>query len=163
MRFPALGLALLLAAPATAQPFQVAESAHLRVVARENGWTVLRDVTAPRDAAETALVLVRAQRPVAAAARPGHLAAMLRDLRAFRFGPLPAETTLTLAGLAGRAIETTARAAPSGVALTLRAVCLFAADRSYLLIAAAPAASWSAVEPELTAVLEGFRPGPATR
>jgi hypothetical protein len=83
---------------------------------------------------------------------------MLGGLRTFRLDALPAETPITLAGLPGRMIETPARAAPSGTPLTLRAICLFAPARSFLLVAAAPRADWAALLPELNQVLEGFQP-----
>jgi hypothetical protein len=70
MRRRLLLLVVLLAAQgaplqAAAQaPFQVPEGDRMRVATRGLGWTVLRDVSAPRDAAETGMVLIRAQRPV---------------------------------------------------------------------------------------------------
>jgi hypothetical protein len=153
-------LALLLVAPAAAQaPFHVTEGERMRVVTRALGWTVLRDVTAPRGAAETGMVLIRAQRPVPPEARPGHLARLLRNLRPFRFDALPAAEHLRLAGLPGDVIETRATGEPSGEALVVRAVCLYAPARSWLLVASAPVAQWPGLEPELARVLEGFRPG----
>lgn len=157
---PLLLVTPLLAAGAWAQaPFRVPESDRMRVVTRAQGWTVLRDVTAPRGAAETPMVLIRAQRPVPPSARAGHLAYTLRNLRAFRFADLPAEEPLGLAGLPGSRLEARAIGVPSGEALMVRALCLYAADRSWLLIASAPAWQWPEVEPALARVLEGFRPG----
>lgn len=157
---PALLTLLLTATGAAAQaPFRVPEGEHMRVVTRALGWTVLRDIAAPRGAAETGMVLIRAQRPVPPAARPGHLARTLRGLRPFRFAGLPSEEHLRLAGLPGEVLQARAIGQPSGVPVVVRAVCLYAPDRSWLLIASAPAADWAALEPELTAVLEGFRPG----
>ena len=46
---PVLLALLLVASGAAAQaPFRVTESEHMRVVTRALGWTVLRDVAAPR-------------------------------------------------------------------------------------------------------------------
>ena len=140
-------------------PFQVPDSGQMRVVTRALGWTVLRDTAAPRGAAETGMVLIRAQRTVPPAARPGHLAWMLGGLRPFRFGELPVADHLRLAGLPGDVLEARATGRPSGVPVVVRAICLYARDRSWLLIASAPAADWAALEPALAAVLEGFRPG----
>ncbi|TDH60179.1 hypothetical protein E2C06_23410 [Dankookia rubra] len=155
-----LPVLLLIASGAAAQaPFRVTEGEHMRVVTRALGWTVLRDVTAPRGAAETGMLLIRAQRPVPPAARPGHLARMLRSLRTIHVTDLPAEDHLRLAGLPGDVIQARATGQPSGVPVVLRAVCLYAPDRSWLLVASAPAADWPGLEAELAAVLEGFRPG----
>lgn len=154
-------LALLLAASGAAAqaPFRVTEGEHMRVVTRALGWTVLRDVGAPRGAAETGMVLIRAQRPVPPAARPGHLARTLRSLRPFQVTDLPVEDQLRLAGLPGDVIQARAIGQPSGVPVVLRAVCLYGPERSWLLIASAPAADWADLEPALAAVLDGFRPG----
>ena len=157
---PVLLASLLTASGAAAQaPFRVTEGEHMRVVTRALGWTVLRDVAAPRGAAETGMVLIRAQRPVPPAARPGHLARTLRSLRPFQVGDLPAEEHLRLAGLPGDVIQAHATGQPSGVPVVLRAICLYAPDRSWLLVASAPAADWPGLEAELAAVLDGFRPG----
>jgi hypothetical protein len=157
---PALLLLLLGAPAALAQArFSVPEEARMRVVTRALGWTVLRDIEAPADAAETAMILIRAQRPVPVAARPGHLARLLSGLRPFHFTTLPAEGQLHLAGLPGTVIEAPAIGAPSGVPVRVRAICLYVRDRSWLLVASAPAAQWVAMEPELSRVLAGFRPG----
>lgn len=157
---PVLLASLLMASGAAAQaPFQVTEGAHMRIVTRALGWTVLRDIQAPRGAAETGMVLIRAQRPVPPAARPGHLARTLRGLRTIHVGALPAEAHLRLAGLPGDVIEARAIGQPSGVPVVLRAVCLYGPDRSWLLIASAPVADWPGLEAELAAVLDGFRPG----
>lgn len=151
---------LLLASGAAAQaPFRVTEGEHMRVVTRARGWTVLRDVAAPRGAAETGMVLIRAQRPVPPASRPGHLARTLRGLRTIHVTDLPVEDHLRLAGLPGDVIKARAVGQPSGVPVVLRAVCLYGPDRSWLLVASAPVADWPALEPELAAVLDGFRPG----
>jgi hypothetical protein len=120
---------------------------------------VLRDGAAPPGAVETGMVLIRAQRPVPPAARPGHLARTLRSLRPFRVTDLPAEDHLRLAGLPGDVIQARAIGQPSGVPVVLRAICLYAPDRSWLLVASAPAGEWPALEAELVAVLDGFRPG----
>jgi hypothetical protein len=152
-------LAALLPLPLHAQRPVVPEGEHLRIVARQWGWTVLRDVTAPADAAETALILIRPQRPVPPEARAGHLGAMLRNLRPFRFGTLPAETEERINGLPATVIETMATGARSGQPLHLRAECRFAAGRSWLLVAAAPPAVWDALGPEMLAILQGFHPG----
>jgi hypothetical protein len=151
-------LAGLLPLPALAQRPVIPEGAHLRIVARQWGWTVLRDVTAPADAAETALVLIRPQRPVPPEARAGHLAATLRSLRPFRFGPLPAETGEQIDGLPATVIETTATGARSGQPLRLRAECRFTPERSWLLVAAAPPAIWDVLGPEILTILQGFHP-----
>ncbi|GGC35304.1 hypothetical protein GCM10011504_12070 [Siccirubricoccus deserti] len=152
-------LAALLPVPVRAQRLVVPEGEHLRIVARQWGWTVLRDVTAPADAAETALVLIRPQRPVPPEARAGHLAATLRNLRPFRFGPLPAETEVRIGGLPATVIETTATGARSGQILRLRAESRFAPERSWLLVAAAPPAAWDALGPEMLAILQDFHSG----
>ena len=68
-------------------------------------------------------------------------------------------THLHLAGLPGDVIEARAIGQPSGVPVVLRAVCLYAPDRSWLLIASAPAAEWAAIRPDVLRVLERFRPG----
>jgi hypothetical protein len=157
---PILLAAMVLATGAAAEaPFRMAESDRMRVVAHALGWTVLRDVTAPRGAAETGMVLIRAQRPVPPAARPGHLARTLRSFRPFRFGDLPDEAAVRLAGLPGSMIETRGFGAPSGQALVVRAVCLYAPQRSWLLIASAPAAAWPGLQDEMTRLFDGFRPG----
>lgn len=153
-------LALSLAAGASAQaPFRVPEDDRLRVVTRAQGWTVLRDVTVPRDRAEAPMVLIRAQRPVPPVARADHLVNTLRNIRAFRFAGLPEAEHVTMAGLPADRLEAHGFGVPSGEALVVRALCLYAPERSWLLIASAPAGQWPAVEPELTRVLEGFRPG----
>jgi len=154
----ALLLAALLPLPARAQRFAVPEGPHLRLVARQWGWTVLRDVTAPADAPETALILLRPQRPVPPAARPGHLAALLRHLRPFRFGALPAEIHLELGGLPATAIETEAISAHTGQPLHLRAECRFAPGHSLLAVAAAPPERWAALETEILDILHEFHP-----
>ena len=157
---PVLLAVLLTVSGAAAQaPFRVTEGDRMHVVTRALGWTVLRDVTAPRGTAETGMVLIRAQRPVPPAARPGHLARTLRSLRPFQITDLPVEEHLHMAGLPGDLIQAHAIGQPSGVPVVLRAVCLYTPDRSWLLIASAPAADWAALEPALAAVLDGFRPG----
>ena len=105
------------------------------------------------------MVLVRAQRPVAPADRPGHLAASLRHFRPFHFNPMPAEEVIEAAGLPGRAIESQAIAIGSRIPVMVRAVCLFGRGRSYLIIGSAPLADWAAIRPEVLRVIEGFRPG----
>ena len=105
------------------------------------------------------MVLIRAHRPVPPAARPDHLALTPGGLRPFRFGALPAAEHLRLAGLPGDVLEAHATGQPSGVPVVVRAICLYAQDRSWLLIASASAADWPALEPALAAVLDGFRPG----
>lgn len=164
MRRTLLLLALLaaLGTPhhATAQaPFRLPDGDRLRIVTRGLGWTVLRDVTAARDAAETGMMLIRAQRPVPPAARPGHLAGTLRNLRPFQFQALPPAQPLHLAGLPGDVIEARGIGQPSGVPVVVRAVCLYAPERSWLLIASAPIGQWPALEPEIARLLDGFRPG----
>jgi hypothetical protein len=159
MRRRALLLTALLPMPVHAQRPAVPEGEHLRIVARQWGWIVLRDVTAPADAAETALVLIRPQRPVPPEARAGHLGATLRNLRPFRFGTLPTETEERIDGLPATVIETTATGARSGQPLRLRAECRFAPGRSWLLVAAAPPAIWDALGPEMLSILHGFHSG----
>lgn len=155
----ALLLAALLPRPTRAAlRFVVPEGPHLRLVARQWGWTVLRDVTAPADAPETAVILLRPQRPVPPAARPGHLAALLRHLRPFRFGALPAETRLELGGLPVSVVETAATSARTGRPLHLRAECRFAPGRSWLAVAAAPPERWAALETEILGILHEFHP-----
>ena len=147
---------LLLAA---ALPFQVPEGEYLRLTGRVLGWTILRDRAPSREAPETGMVLIRAQRPVPPASRPGHLAATLRAFRPFHFAALPAEERVELAGLPGAAIETRAMGIGSRQAVTVRAVGLYGRERSYLLIASAPEADWAALRQEVLRVMEGFRPG----
>ncbi|MDN3566281.1 hypothetical protein ACFQY5_24930 [Paeniroseomonas aquatica] len=142
-----------------ALPFAFPEGDRLRLSNRALGWTVLRDREARPEAAETGMVLARVQRPVAPADRPGHLAASLRHFRPFRFGSLPAEAVVQLAGLPGRAIEAPAMGIGSRVPVMVHAVCLFAPRRSYLIIGSAPGVEWEALRPELLRVIEGFRPG----
>jgi hypothetical protein len=148
---------LLLAAAAL--PFQVTEGEHLHRTGQALGWTILRDRAPSREAPETGMVLIRAQRPVPPARRPGHLAAVLRAFRPFHFATLPAEEPVDLAGLPGAAIETGAMGVGSRQALTIRAVCLYGRERSYLLIASAPRAEWPALRPEVLRVMQAFRPG----
>lgn len=147
---------LLLAA---ALPFQVTEGEHLHLAGRGLGWTILRDRAPSRAAPETGMVLIRAQRPVPPASRPGHLAATLHAFRPFRFAGIPAEESIHLAGLPGAAIEARATGIGSRQALTVRAVCLYGRERSYLLIASAPEAEWAALRPEVLRLMEAFRPG----
>lgn len=154
-----VALLLTVSGAAAQAPFQVPDTGRIRVVTRALGWTVLRDVAAPHGAAEVGMVLIRAQRPVPPAARPGHLARTLRSLRPFQITGLPAEDHLRLAGLPGDVLQAHAIGQPSGVPVVLRAVCLYAPERSWLLIASAPEADWAALESALAAVLEGFRPG----
>ncbi|RAI58194.1 hypothetical protein [Roseicella frigidaeris] len=159
---PVLLLLPLLGLPAGALAqarFSLPETGRMRVVTRALGWTVLRDSAAPADAAETAMILIRAQRPVPPAARPGHLGRLLPGLRPFHFARLPAEGEIRLAGLPGQVIEAPATGQPSGAPVRVRAICLFGRERSWLLVASAPAGEWPALEPELARVLEGFRPG----
>lgn len=157
---PALLAAAALPPAAAAQAaFRLPESERMRVVTRALGWTVLRDVTAPRGAVETGMVLIRAQRPVPPAARPGHLARTLGHLRPFHFTELPAAESRRLAGLPGDEVQARALGQPSGVPVMVRALCLYGPERSWLLIASAPLAEWPGLEPELTRLLDGFRPG----
>ncbi len=148
---------LLLAAAAL--PFDVTEGEHLHLAGRVLGWTILRDRAPSRDAPETGMVLIRVQRPVPPASRPGHLAAMLRAFRPFRFAGLPAEERVALAGLPGAAIETRALSTGSRQAVMVRALCLYGRERSFLLIASAPEAEWASLRPDVLRVMEGFRPG----
>ena len=142
-----------------ALPFGLPEGERLRVTNQAFGWTLLRDREAAPGARETGMVLVRVQRPVAPADRPGHLAASLRHFRPFHFGPLPAEETIEAAGLPGRAIEAPAMGIGSRTRVMVRAVCLFGRDRSFLIIGSAPVADWAAIRPEVLRLTEGFRPG----
>lgn len=144
---------------AAAAPFTLPEGERLRVTNRALGWTVMRDGKATPGARDTGMVLARAQRPVAAADRPGHLAASLRHFRPFHFGPLPVEEAIEAAGLPGRAIEAPATGIGSRVPLMVRAVCLFGQHRSFLIIGSAPRTDWAAIRPEVLRVIEGFRPG----
>lgn len=161
MRQALLLLAMLLAAPGAAAqaPFRIGEGEHMRLSARGLGWTVLRDAGAPRGAAETGMVLIRAQRPVPPAARPGHLARLLRSLRPFHFAGLPAEQQAELAGLPGAVLEARGTGEPSGQPVVVRALCLYGPARSWLLVASAPVAQWPGLETEMARVLESFRPG----
>ena len=140
-------------------PFQVTEGEHLHLASRVLGWTILRDRAPSRDAPETGMVLIRVQRPVPPASRPGHLAATLGAFRPFRFAALPAEERVELAGLPGAAIETRGMGIGSRQVVMVRAVCLYGRERSYLLIASAPEADWAALRPDVLRVMEGFRPG----
>ena len=139
-------------------PFQVTEGEHLRIAGRVLGWTILRDRAPTREAPETGMVLIRVQRPVPPASRPGHLAVTLRAFRPFHFASLPAEERVELAGLPGTAIETRAMGIGSRQVVTFRAVCLYGRERSYLLIASAPEAEWAPLRPDVLRVMEGFRP-----
>jgi hypothetical protein len=155
-----LPLALLAASGAAAQaPFRMPEGERMRVATQGLGWTVLRDLAAPRGAAETGMVLIRAQRPVPPAARPGHLARTLRHLRPFHFDALPAATRTEMAGLPADRLEARGTGQPSGVPVVVRATCLYGPARSWLLIASAPVPDWPGLELELTRLLDGFRPG----
>ena len=157
---PVLLALLLVASGAAAQaPFRVTEGERMRVVTRALGWTVLRDVAAPPGAVETGMVLIRAQRPVPPAARPGHLARTLRSLRPFRVTDLPAEDHLRLAGLPGDVIQARAIGQPSGC----RWCCAPSASTP-----PTAAGCWSPPLPRangrrwrrnVAAVLDGFRPG----
>lgn len=145
-------------AEAPLPPFTVTETERLRVVTRQLGWTVLRDVTAPeRD--NRALVLIRAQRPVPPEARPGRLAALLRNIRLVRFRALPEEVWLRHDGLPAARIEARGISAEARAPVMVRALAIHAPERSYLLLALAPVADWPALEPQIALVLEGFRPG----
>jgi hypothetical protein len=148
-----------LAAATAAQPaFRLPEGDRMHVVGHSRGWTVLRDTTAPPGPA-TGMMLIRVQRPVAPASRPGHLARLLRSFRPFHLGDLPAEAKVRVGGLPGTAIETTGFAAPGGEPLVVHAVALYAPNRSWLLIASAPSADWPGLEAEMARLLAGFRPG----
>ena len=149
-----------LVADAAAQPaFHMPDGDRMRVTAHARGWTVLRDTATARGTPDSGMILIRVQRPVAVASRSGHLARVLRSFRPFRFPALPAEGSVQVGDLPGAAIETAAFAAPSGRPLTVHAVALYAPDRSWLLIAAAPTADWPGLEAEMTRLLAGFRPG----
>ncbi len=166
----ALLLAALFASPASpraaaageaspAAPFRVEETARLRVAARQLGWTVLRDREAPAEAAETGMVLIRAQRPVPPAARPGHLAALLRNIRAFRFeGPLAEEPwPRHPSGLPAATLTARGTSAQTRGPVVVRAVVLYGPARSVLAAAAAPAGEWDALGPEFGALLGSLR------
>ncbi|MDO9707300.1 hypothetical protein [Paracraurococcus lichenis] len=161
MRRALLLSCLLLAAPAArAQaPFTLPEADRMRLVTHGLGWTVLRDATAPHGAAEMGMLLVRAQRPVPAAARPGHLARTLQNLRTLHVGPLPAEEHADLAGLPADLLQARATGVPSGVPVVVRAACLYGPARSWLLVASAPVAEWPGLEAEMARLIAGFRPG----
>jgi hypothetical protein len=155
--FPAAAVAR--AQPSPSAPFRVEETARLRVAARQLGWTVLRDREAPAEAAETGMVLIRAQRPVPPPLRPGHLAALLRNIRVFRFeGALMEEPWPRHAsGLPAATITARATSAQTLQPVVVRAVVLYAPTRSVLAVAAAPVGDWDALAPEFEAVLGGLR------
>ena len=142
--------------------FHVAETDRLRLVARQYGWTVLRDHDAPADAAETGMVLIRVQRPVPPAERPGHLAATLRANRAFHFaaGALPAaETPHHPSGLPAAMLTARGLRSETQVEVVVRALILYGPARSLLAIASAPVAQWDALAPEFDTVLGSLRLG----
>ena len=144
---------------ATALPYEITEGERLRVTNRVLGWTILRDREAKPGAMETGKVMVRVQRPVPPADRPGHLAASLRSFRPFHFTGLPAEEAVQVAGLPGVAIETRAMGIGSHRPVMVRAVCLYGHDRSFLIIGSAPEEEWAAIRPDVLRVIERFRPG----
>jgi hypothetical protein len=159
-------LALMLATGATAAAAELGGPGwrldpgdRLRPAGVVNGWTVLRDAQAPAGAEEYGLLLLRVQRPVPPAQRPGHLEATLRHLRPFRLTGLPrAEAVRHAAGLPAAVLETRALGAGTGTPLVLRAEAIYGPDRSYLLIASAPEAEWPGLEEAMLAAAASFRP-----
>jgi hypothetical protein len=87
-------------------------------------------------------LLLRVQPPVPPAERAGYLGATLRHLRPFRFGALPQPERTSHAGLPAVVLETPGFSAGTGAALMLRAMAVYAPERSFLLIASFPADGW---------------------
>jgi hypothetical protein len=159
----ALGLALLLCGGATAAElagpgWRIDSGDRLRPAGVVNGWTLLRDARAPAGAEDYGLLLLRVQRPVPPAARAGHLGATLRHLRPFRFGALPQPERTSHAGLPAAVLETPGFNAGTGAALMLRAMAVYAPERSFLLIAVAPSAEWPVLREALMQALASFHP-----
>ncbi|HYZ34206.1 MAG TPA: hypothetical protein VE684_18190 [Crenalkalicoccus sp.] len=155
-----LAAALLLggAAPLTFSTFSLPATDRFQPVSRAFDWLTLRDREAPANAPETGMVLIRVHPPVPAADRPGRLAAMLRNIRVFRFGALPAAEQSSVAGLPAEVIETQGISAQSLLPVRVRAMEVYGPGRSWLLVASAPPAEWSALEPEVAKIFAGFRP-----
>jgi hypothetical protein len=163
----ALGLALMgcsaNAAEIAGPGWRIDPGDRLRPAGVVNGWTLLRDARAPAGAEDYGLLLLRVQRPVPPAERAGHLGAMLRYLRPFRFGALPEAERTSHAGLPAEVLETPGFAAGTGAPLMLRAMAVYVRDRSFLLIAAAPSAEWPVLHEALVQALTSFRPAGGRR
>lgn len=163
MRALILILALLVGAPASAAEiggagWRLETGSRLRPAGVVNGWILLRDAEAPAAAEDYGLMMLRAQRPVPQAERPGRLQAMLRTLRPFRFGALPATAALRVAGLPGEALEVSARRALTGVPLVVRAMLVHAPGRSILMVASAPEGEWAGLRDAMVEMMGSFRP-----
>lgn len=130
----------------------------LRLAGMVNGWTVLRDRAAPPGADDYGVVLIRVQRPVPAADRGWYLDAVLRNLRPFRFGTLPAPEMARQDGLTTAVVEATGFSAQTGLPQVVRAEAIYAPDRTFLLIAAAPQAQWPGLRDAVLAAMASFRP-----
>ncbi|MBV1799482.1 hypothetical protein [Siccirubricoccus sp. G192] len=158
----ALGLVLLIGGATAAElagpGWRIDPGDRLRPAGVVNGWTLLRDTHAPAEAEDYGLLLLRVQRPVPPAARAGHLGATLRHLRPFRFGALPKAERIRHGGLPAAVLETSGFSAGTGAALMVRAMAVYAPERSFLLIAAAPSAEWPALREALVRALASSHP-----
>jgi len=158
----ALALALLAGTAAavevTGPGWRLETGDRLRLAGVVNGWTVLRDRNAPAGADDYGFVLVRVQRPVPAADRGWYLQAVLRNLRPFRFGALPAPETARHGGLPAALLEVTGFSTQTGLPQMVRAEAVYAPDRTFLLIAAAPQGQWPRLRDALLAAMASFRP-----
>lgn len=154
-----------------ALPFGFDPGERFEETGRALGWVVLRDrLAAPgvapkggtregaADALGEAIMLLRAERPVPPAERPGRLAASLRHFRPFHFGALPAEQATAVGGYPAAVIEAPATGAPGGRPLMVRAMRVDAPGRSLFVIGAVPAREWAALRPAVLAVMASVRP-----
>jgi hypothetical protein len=158
----ALGLALLsggaTAAELAGPGWRIDPGDRLRPAGVVNGWTLLRDARAPVGAEDYGLLLLRVQRPVPPAERAGHLGAMLRYFRPFRFGALPEAERTSHADLPAEVLEVPGFSAQTGMRLTIRAEAIYAADRTFLLIAAAPEVGWREFRDTVLDAVGSFQP-----
>lgn len=158
----ALGFVLLtgtaMAAEVTGPGWRLETGDRLRLAGMVNGWTVLRDRTAPARADDYGLVLIRVQRPVPVEDRGWYLDAVLRNLRPFHFGTLPAPGMARHDGMPTAMLEVTGVSTQTGLPQVVRAKAIYAPDRTFLLIAAAPQAQWPGLRDALLAAMASFRP-----
>ncbi|MBX6741183.1 MAG: hypothetical protein IRY87_03930 [Acetobacteraceae bacterium] len=158
----ALILALLagsaMAVEVTGPGWRLDTGNRLRLAGTVNGWTVLRDRAAPPRADDYGLILVRVQRPVPVEDRGWYLDAVLRNLRPFRFRTLPAPEMARHGGLPNAVLEATGFSAQTGLPQVVRAEAIYAPDRTFLLIAAAPETQWPGLRDALLTAMASFRP-----